>query len=643
MSDRFELTKLFWSCFPRVTKENAWQWCEKHLRLIGSARSEKFSIETTPWLKEPFERLNDGITKCEVVVGPAQSGKSALGEGAQCFWIATEPNGDIQYNWEDDEKAKERFVTRAKKIMQACKPIAALWPTSRQEDKACQIIFPHMNFVMQGTRVKSNLESASIRFQINEEVHDWEAGRLRLADKRQSAYWNRFQLNLSTGGVRGDQLHQRWMDSTQQHWMEKCPECGKYQVFHVRKIHGQRGGLCYDLDGARNEDGTIDYAKLEESIYYECEHCGHHMLDKLEERRRRSLEGKYSEAATKNPIRGYHWEQVSVYWVKWIDIIREKIEAYSAMRRGDISQWIFYLQRVEAAFWDPEVRPYSEFVKLKDGVKIGEGLETRQFRAMTVDFQAGSQHQGIEPHFKVVIRDWNPDMSSQLVYACAILPGRKLEPLGDDPVSDIGAALDALREKFEVDSNRVLIDSGYNASYIYQICYRYGYLAIKGSSSNNQFKYQLYDRDGKPLPSVYRVYSNLQPVDPFVGDHDGREGKYQVHLMFYSKQGIRDILDLIRKQHEWIVPEDASEEYKKEITSEELQTFKDRRTGEDVRMWCKVSHRAKNDYFVCEAYQALLVTMMIDAGILIVSDELRPIERKAISTDHLSRKIADDS
>jgi hypothetical protein len=313
------------------------------------------------------------------------------------------------------------------------------------------------------------------------------------------------------------------------------------------------------------------------------------------------------------------------------------------MRRGDISQWIFYLQRVEAAFWDPEVRPYSEFVKLKDGVKIGEGLETRQFRAMTVDFQAGSPQRGVDPHFKVVIRDWACDLSSQLVYACAIFPGRKLEPLGDDPVSDIGAALDALREKFEVDSSRVLIDSGYNATYIYQVCYRYGYLAIKGSSTQNQFKYQLYDKEGKPLPSSYRVYSNLQPVDPFVGDHDGLEGKYKVYLMYYGPQSIRDILDLIRKQHEWIVPEDTSEEYKKEITSEELVTYEHRKTREEVKIWCKVSHRAKNDYFVCEAYQALLVTMMIDAGLLIVSDELRPIERKSTSPDQLSRKIADAS
>jgi hypothetical protein len=611
-NDEKWLEETFRNSLPRITNENVWQWCEKHFVVVGSARTEIFNIDTAPWLKEPFECLTDGVTNTAVVVAPAQSGKSLLGECAMCYWIGTEPNGPIQYNWETDNKGKQRWTERVKPILKACDVVASLWPKTRAENKECHVVFPHLFFTMQGVEADKNLESSSIRFQINEEIHEWAEGRLRLADKRLMAYWNSFQLNISTGGMVGDQLHQRWESSTKRRWLEQCPKCGGWQAFHVRKKKDVLGGLCYDLEGSTSVDGVIDYDKLEQSIFYECEHCGFHMLDNMEERRQRSLKGKYEEYSGKPKSQGYTYENVSVYWVKWMLIVQEKIEAYAALRRGNLKQWITYIQRVEAGFWDPENRPLAELVTVTKGAKMGEGLPNRQIRAMTVDYQHGSVRTGMGEHFKIIIRDWTSELDSQLVFEGVAL-------------SDID--LDDIRAKYEVDPAFVMIDCGYQGPYIHQVCWKYGYLAVKGASSNNAFKYETETEDGKKTYS-YRQYSNMRTADPFTGDQEGREGRYKIQWLFYCPDAIRDILEMIRAQHNWIVPEDVSEQYKKEILSEEIRDVINPTTGRKELKWCKVSSHAQNDYFVCEAYQALMITIMSDCGLFHLTEELKPRKRE---------------
>lgn len=587
--------RVFWGAVPVLRVERVWEWAQRNVRLVGSARSEAFDVSVTPWLREPFERINDGRTRRLTLVLPVQSGKSALGEVAICYWIATASGGDIQYNWENDVKGLDRYKKRVRKILQACGPVAQRWPSNRSDEGKGLVVFPHLNFTMQGVWAESNLESDSICFQVNEEVHDWEAGRLSLADKRQRAVWNAFQINISTGGKYGDQLHQRLEDSSKRRWLEKCPECGEWQAFHCKKDKGKLGGLCYDADGCRREDGSYDYEALAKTVFYECEHCGHHMQDDYAERKQRSLEGKWEERDVENPNQGFTMQGVSIYWIPWIDIIREKHMALASMKMGDLQPWINYVQRIEAGFWDARDRPHAERVTVVEGVSKRDGLEGRAFRGMTVDYQGGRAKWNQSPHFKLVLRDWEHSLKSQLVFEGKALTGEEVEDI---------------RKHFGVAPEHVLIDSGYRARDIYQLCARYDWAAIKGDEK------MLFSHELPDGVKVRRIYSPMQPVDPFLGDPEGREGKVNVPLIFYSKQGIRDVLDMIRAQHEWIVPADVSEEYLKEMSAEEERTFHHPKTGEAFTIWCKIIEDAPNDYFVCECYQALLATILIDAGYL---------------------------
>lgn len=569
---------------PNVTDTDIIKWGEQNIRLIGSTRSERFKVEITPWLRKAYEAVDNPDVDVITLVFNAQSGKSVFGEVLICYWIATKAAGDVQYNWENDEKGKQRWRKRVKKILDNCKAVVDLMPRNVSESTP-MIAFDHLNFTMQGVHSRGKLESESITLQINEELHDWDPGRKRLADKRQEAVWDRLQANISTGGQIGDQLDTTWNESSQEKWEEPCDKCGKHQHFHARAVDDKLGGLRYET--IRKDDGTYDWEAIEPTIYYECEHCGHRMVDDYELRRQRSFKGRYPESGFARHI-GLHAEAVSVYWVKYIDIVREKLQAIAALRRGDKKPWIVYIQRSEGWFYDPRYRPHLEAIKLNNKIKKGEGLEGRKLRGMTVDKQRGKIRAGETPHYWVVIRDWISPLRSRLVWEGRLQTNEDIEEL---------------RIEYGVKSNHVLVDSGDDTVAVYHLCHEYGYCAIKGTSRESWT--HLITEGGKKK-KVQRIYSPIGEADPFHGTR--RANMHKVDFLLYSKHAIRDRLESIRSLagENFEIPNGVSKHYLEHMNSEEKEEM-EMKDGSTKMVW--VQQAKRNDLFVCECYQTLLVDL----------------------------------
>ena len=98
------------------------------MKLPGSARSEQFNPDITPWIRQPLDCLNNGLTRRMTFVKPVQCGGSTVGEVAICYLLAHGTGGDLQYNWENDDKAGERWDKRIEKFLRACPAVMARWP-----------------------------------------------------------------------------------------------------------------------------------------------------------------------------------------------------------------------------------------------------------------------------------------------------------------------------------------------------------------------------------------------------------------------------------------------------------------------------------------------------------------------------------
>ncbi|WP_230685812.1 hypothetical protein, partial [Streptococcus pneumoniae] len=89
-------------------------------------------------------------------------------------------------NWSNDKRADERWDSKIENVIKSCNGVAEKYAQAKVSKRG-EVDFGTCYFRMQGAFNPDNLDSDSIRFQINEEVHAWEAGHLAKARKRTTA------------------------------------------------------------------------------------------------------------------------------------------------------------------------------------------------------------------------------------------------------------------------------------------------------------------------------------------------------------------------------------------------------------------------------------------------------------------------
>lgn len=601
MSSPRWLADCFRSGIPPAPVTSVCDWARENVQLVGSARSAAYDPDITPWTRDVIETAADGVTQICTFVKPVQAGGSVAGEIALCFLIATSPGGDAQYNWTNSEKALERWDKRIEKILLASPAVRARWPADRHKAKRGMVIMPHMNLTVQGVFSADNLDSDSIRIQINEEIHAWEAGRLAKAYNRQTAFWNAYALNISNAGTKGDQLHKAFLSGTQEHWETRCPGCGVYHAMFIRAEDGAPGGLRYDADGCRREDGTYDYNRLESTVRYEFPCCGYVVRDTPSERRALSMSSRYSPPRNAGALRAHRsftFEAVSVDYIPFLKLIQEKHDALRALRGGDPIPWMRYLQERESKFWDEsEHRGSSRPVVISpEVVKSRDGMADRMMRVATVDKQRGVAEDGELPHYWALIMDWGRDGSSLVVWEGKILTD-----------SDLLAIL----ADHKVDPWLTYVDSGDDTIEVYKLCARHGFNALKGDKVstffNPQKKRRLPYTDEKAL---WEMMPTARPAYPRVRLAGGQFGNHPREPLFvrYSKHGVREILfHLQNSERPPTIPKDVGEDFRRHMAAEE-RVMKANPDGAQVPVW-KCPPKRRNDLFVCMCYQAMVAHM----------------------------------
>jgi hypothetical protein len=589
----------FLQSIPQPPEKSVCEWGKKHVRLIGSARSEAFDPDITPWIKVPLECTDDGVTLRDTFVKPIQAGGSVAGEVAICRRIARGIGGDIQYNWETDEKADERWKKRIEKILKACKPVLRVWPSDRAKASVGLVNFPHVNFTMQGAFTRKNLSSDSIAFQVNEEIHNWKAGHLAMAYGRTTAFWNPFIFNISNAGYKGDQLHEAFMAGTQEHWQVWCPGCREFHAMRTRWSDKEPhlGGLRYDSTQAKRGRHDYDYNKLQSTVRFQMP-CGYLVYEDPAARRALSLSGDYSAPQNSGAHisnRSFTLEAVSVDYIPFMLLIQEKHAALRALDYGDPEPWQRYLRERECKFWDPEDRPLLGSIVIRSDLKKDRaGLQGRANRFFSLDRQQGDRSKGEFPHWWLVIRDVMENADSQLVFEGKMITDHDV--------------LDAL-DRHECVRHHGVADSGDDTTFVYTFCLRHGINCIKGD------RQQFFAHDG----GTKRIFSPEKPLHTMIGappKYDyvkGDDGEYhpdprEPMFWMYSKHGIRERLYYIRTSTEikWDVPGDASDDYQLHMESEVLEKVQ-LPDGSYAHQYRQV--RERNDLYVCECYCAMLMDM----------------------------------
>lgn len=566
-------------------------WADANYRVV-TKDGEYFESARSPWLIEPLRMADDPLISNLTFIKPIQLGGTSLGEILLMRWILS-GNGLIHYNWPTNEKALDRWKKFTERRLRACHPIRAALPTIYED---AFITFPNIVFAMQGVFTSGNLDSDTVDYIINEEVHQWEAGMLGKAHGRQTRILFPKFINISNAGLRGDQLHQEYNEGTKQNWEVRCPGCSNphhqaNSVYHIMRTrwNEQRpdlGGLRYDSEGCKRDDGTFDYNKLVPTIRYQFP-CNYPMRDNLAERRLMAQSGRYSEPTNTGALlsnRSYTLEAVAGHEIRWLDLIQEKHQALRTLKTGDDADWRRYLQERECVFYDPENRPFEGQIVLSPSItKNRDGLPDRACRLAVFDWQQGYKHKGQLIHYWGIIEDVLPDCNSQLVW--------------EGQIASESEMLALLRD-FTVEPAHVLIDASKNTKTILQLCYQNGFKAVMLNASHvglfrdHEDHVPRYYSAGKPIhrelnvPPVYEYqFGARQKNGDVLQVPDGREplvimlnlGGLLANHFFIRELKARVIANAKEEKpprealpHEYlerIIPGDVSEEFKAQYDS----------------------------------------------------------------------------
>jgi hypothetical protein len=615
------------------------QWMEESLELPGSARSRRFNISITPWLRDPIlAAITDLFCRIVTLVKPVQSGGSVMGEAILSYWIRWLHRSFLQYNWSNDKRAVERWDSRVKSVLLACKEIAKMIAQLPPDQyRKGEIEFDNIFFRMQGAFVSTNLDSDSVPLQINEEIHDWPDGHLDKARNRATAVWDAKSVDISNASKVGDQLHKAFNAGTMQYWEVCCPGCSNPNhsanfVYHRLRAewddrHPNLGGLRYNGEESRIVNG-YDYNRLVKTIRYQMP-CGYLVHDDVMERRALSLSAKYSDptnTGADGTHRSYTYEAVSVDYIPWLSIIKKKHSALLSLRLGDPEPWKKYRMEVECLFWDMNEAPTGGRVEIVSNTsKDIAGLPEPRVRAFALDKQEGQKDKGELPHWWMLIRDlqiYKQEIQNEsgnfLLAGGGFVSPEERKP--DDKVifEYRLRSLLVYENKHDTDEEVIGIlkdhnckmwqgvaDSGDDTTHVYMFCMKYGINAIKGRKADsfthpNGAK-RIFSKE-VPLHTMLRrppMFAYI-PAGKGLLIPDPREPLF----WSYSKIGIREKLHFLRANTEHITPADVSDDYIKHNEAEER--VKDTLPSGEV-VWNYIQHRERNDQYVNECYIAMIV------------------------------------
>jgi hypothetical protein len=489
---------LFENSIPKDKPEDVIKWAENcGIKVDGHS----FDSSRVPQLLEPLRAMVNPRVRVGTLVKPVQSGGSTVGELILAFW-ASFYYGLIQYNWRDEGMAEKRWDTRISKMLLSVRDL--VWAGGRYDETICQAKFVNSTIFVQGTKADGALDSETVPFQINEEVHLWDAGLLDKARRRQTLVWNSKALDISNAGVVGDQLEAAFEEGSMEIWETLCPGCKNHHVMRFRwdDKKPELGGLRFDTAAGRVDGGKYNLNKIVPTIRYQMP-CGFIVNDSPSERR--ALTGRYratNEGAPESR-RSWNYDAVSVPEIKWPELVFEWLKAIRARKSGDIEPLKKFVQERECQFWNPTIHiPFSGATLYNVSLKDRKAMPASVYRGAKADWQAGYKAKGELEHYWLVIADVDIDANSQLIW---------------EGKCHSDAELIAELDAHNVPHKNAWIDStGVQKKRHLQFCYQNGLNALSLDQSRQQGflhadKVRRFYSEGKP---IYKELNTIPIHEP---------------------------------------------------------------------------------------------------------------------------------
>lgn len=572
-------------------------WCHENCDLPSAyAIPGRFSVESSPYLVQPFRDLKDPSVKMVLLIGATQIGKTLISELYIPYIVVNDP-GPILRLHASDEMAALFTETRLIPLLKNCKPVNSMLKMNRFAASKKGISLPHM-YIKVGSAKESLLHGQSIKYLLMDEAHIFDLGVIEKALARTTAFAGRRKVVISSQpNSRGSELEKYYNAGLIWSWHWLCPSCHKHQEYrwwHRREDDSYSG---VNWTTILNDDGeTTNISLSSKTAWLECEYCRHHVEDTLENRRYLNDSGQYICIKTDGDpsIHSYTTPQFVNINIKFSELVAQFINARRRERMGLDEDMISFKNQVLGAFY--KASPQEDASKIARGEYVinPSAYDKEWVRIMTCDFQAKG---GLKFY---VIREWNKNGNESRRLSFGV--ERTWEEINE------------IRKKWGIRTPNVGVDSGFSAVEVYQTCLKFGedfydpvlkkkiyltWVCMKGDGAKLSYMHE---------DKVSRYFAPLSKQDamfPVDSKFHGRPAK----LLLWSNYSIKSILitqlrDGKLKNVKWLVDKKDAD-YEKQLYSEMLKEEIDKKSGAKKLRWVKIGDEA-NEYLDCEAMNLTL-------------------------------------
>lgn len=297
------------------------EWADRYRKLSPESSALPGQWHTISYQKEIMDSINNLSVEKTVVMSSAQIGKTdAFILNAIAYYMVHEPSPIMvmQPTLTMGETFSKDRLGPMLRDTPALKGVVD--EGKRSGSTILHKVFPGGHITIVGSNSPQSLASRPIRILLADEIDRYpvtagkEGDPLALAAKRQTTYWNRREINISTPTIANlSRIELEYKHSSKGEWNVPCPSCGEYQPLV--------------WDNVKYDDENLG------KIEYVCQSCG--AIHSEYEWKELFNDGKYIHEFPDCKIKGFHLNSLASPFVEWHDIVEKYIKAKEEEKKGN--------------------------------------------------------------------------------------------------------------------------------------------------------------------------------------------------------------------------------------------------------------------------------------------------------------------
>jgi phage terminase large subunit GpA-like protein len=307
---------------PELTL-SAWADRYRMLSAESSAEPGRWHTDKAPYQREIMDAIGDPHVRKVIIMSAAQIGKTdafilnTIGyymDYAPAPMLVMQPTLDMGQTF-----SKDRLAPMLRDTPELHDKVDT--KSRYSGNTILKKNFPGGHITIVGANSATGLASRPIKVLLADEVDRYPASAgsegdpLSLAQKRQTTFWDKKTVMVSTPVIKGhSRIETEFNQSTREEWNVPCPECGHYQPLVW-------GGVKFNKD---NLSAPVEYA---------CERCG-----VLSSEYAWKKAGKAGRFVAENPAaeaRGFHLNTLASTFCGWNEIVQKFAVAHEQLEQGN--------------------------------------------------------------------------------------------------------------------------------------------------------------------------------------------------------------------------------------------------------------------------------------------------------------------